>query len=102
MRTKQFVREEALDQAVELFWQQGYEATSIQNLVDKMGINRSSLYDTFGDKQQLFLVAMDRYIDRIVSERLAVFDTTGSGREAIRQFFADVVDYAVSDVERRG
>ena len=102
MRTKQFVREEALDKAVELFWQQGYEATSIQNLVDKMGINRSSMYDTFGDKQQLFLVAMERYIDRVVSKRLAVVNTTGSGKESIQQFFGDVVDYAVSDAERRG
>ena len=60
-RHKAFNREEVLDRAIEVFWAHGYEATSIQELVDSMGINRGSLYDTFGDKHRLFLEALDRY-----------------------------------------
>ena len=60
-RTKCFNRDEALEKAMQAFWAKGYEATSVQDLVDCMGINRGSLYDTFGDKHQLFLEALDQY-----------------------------------------
>ena len=58
---KQFDTDEALSKAMRAFWARGYEATSMQDLVDAMGINRGSLYDTFGDKRSLFLQALDRY-----------------------------------------
>ncbi|MGM0125554.1 TetR/AcrR family transcriptional regulator, transcriptional repressor for nem operon [Enterococcus sp. AZ194] len=60
-RTKEFDEEVVLDKAVQIFWQKGYEKTSIQDLVDTMGIHRRSIYDTFGDKHALFLRALDRY-----------------------------------------
>lgn len=56
-----FDRDEKLKQAMRLFWEKGYEATSMQELVDTLGINRFSLYNTFGDKRKLFLEAMERY-----------------------------------------
>jgi TetR/AcrR family transcriptional regulator, transcriptional repressor for nem operon len=62
---KQFERGVVLDRAMALFWQQGYEATSIQDLVDATGINRGSIYGTFGDKQGLFLAVLDRYAEKI-------------------------------------
>ncbi len=49
-RPKNFNPEEALNKAMDLFWDRGFEATSIQDLVDNVGINRASMYDTFGDK----------------------------------------------------
>ncbi len=49
----------ALDQVLEAFWDQGYEAASVQGLCSAMGINRGSLYDTFGDKETLFTACMD-------------------------------------------
>jgi TetR/AcrR family transcriptional repressor of nem operon len=49
---------------MQLFWEKGYEATSVQDLVEGMGINRFSLYDTFGSKHDLFLKALDRYRTR--------------------------------------
>ena len=52
---KQFDRHEVLDRAMAVFWKRGYEATSIQDLLEATGINRGSLYATFGNKQQLFL-----------------------------------------------
>jgi TetR/AcrR family transcriptional repressor of nem operon len=60
-RTKEFDQEQALDAAMHVFWERGYEATSIQELVDAMGVQRQSLYDTFGSKHELFLQSLMRY-----------------------------------------
>ena len=64
---KQFDRTEVLDRAMALFWTQGYEATSIDDLVEATGINRGSLYGTFGDKKRLFLAVLDRYWDTVAN-----------------------------------
>ncbi len=58
---KQFNHDEALSKAMSAFWAHGYDATSMQDLVDCMGINRGSLYATFGDKRSLFIEALRRY-----------------------------------------
>ncbi|MHC0429835.1 TetR/AcrR family transcriptional regulator [Streptomyces sp. O3] len=60
-RTKEFDPEAALQSALELFWRRGYEATSMADLVEHLGIGRASLYATFGNKRELYLKAMDRY-----------------------------------------
>ena len=60
-RTKEFEPLEALDAATELFWRKGYEAASMRELLDAMGIGRGSFYDTFGGKHALFLSALDRF-----------------------------------------
>mgnify|MGYP000267375213 CR=1 FL=1 len=66
-RSRQFDPDTALDAAMQVFWRQGYEATTIQDLVDEMGINRFSLYDTFGDKHALYLQTLDMYANCVVS-----------------------------------
>lgn len=66
---KQFDRNVALDKAMQVFWARGYEATSVQDLLDSMGLNRGSLYATFGDKHALFLEALRMY-DKDVRARL--------------------------------
>lgn len=60
-RTKQFDQQAAVDQAIALFTAQGYHGTTAQDLVDALGLSRSSLYDTFGDKHGLFLRALEQY-----------------------------------------
>ncbi|MBO9584076.1 MAG: TetR/AcrR family transcriptional regulator [Flavobacterium sp.] len=60
-RTKEFNEDQALDKAIEIFWHKGYNGTSAQDLVNHLGLSRSSLYDTFGDKQKLFVKALKRY-----------------------------------------
>jgi len=60
-RTKEFDQEQALDAAMRLFWDRGYEATSIQELVEATGVQRQSLYDTFGSKHEMFLQSLMRY-----------------------------------------
>ncbi len=61
-RTKAFDTDQALKQALHLFWKQGYEHTSMQDLVEAMGINRGSLYDTFGGKHALYVMAVEKYL----------------------------------------
>ncbi|GAA4920780.1 TetR/AcrR family transcriptional regulator [Streptomyces coeruleoprunus] len=60
-RTKEFDPDAALQKALELFWRRGYEATSMADLVEHLGIGRASLYATFGNKHELYLKALDRY-----------------------------------------
>jgi TetR/AcrR family transcriptional repressor of nem operon len=71
-RPKEFDNNTALDAAIEVFRRQGYEAASVQDLLDAMGINRGSLYDSFGNKHSLFLAALDRYDQRRYEEVCAV------------------------------
>ena len=60
-RPRQFDETEALQGAMEVFWRKGYEAAGVRELLDAMGVCRQSFYDTFGDKRQLFLRAIERY-----------------------------------------
>ncbi len=65
---KQFDQEQVLDKAMEMFWQKGYEGTSVQDLTTATGLGRGSLYGAFGDKEQFFLKVLDRYADRFQAE----------------------------------
>jgi TetR/AcrR family transcriptional repressor of nem operon len=86
-RPREFDRDAALDRAMIAFWASGYEATSIEDLVDRMGIQRGSLYGTFGDKRTLFLAALERYQQVVARELFEALDAPGSGLAAIRRFF---------------
>jgi len=80
-------REQALSQAMEVFWSQGYEASSVQNLLDAMGMNRGSMYSAFGDKRSLFLAAVDEYartLDELVEGLIIAPENP---LDAIRGFF---------------
>src|SRR5437667_8257693 len=61
-RPRAFDVDEALDQALKVFWRKGYEGTSLSDLTRAMGINRPSLYGAFGNKENLFRKALDRYV----------------------------------------
>lgn len=62
-RPREFCPDEALDKALHVFWRQGYEGTSLTDLTDAMGISRPSLYAAFGNKEELFRLALDRYAE---------------------------------------
>ena len=62
-RPREFDRDEALDKALHAFWKRGYEGTSLSELTEAMGINRPSLYAAFGSKEELFRMAVDRYVE---------------------------------------
>ncbi|WP_040162898.1 TetR/AcrR family transcriptional regulator [Microbacterium gorillae] len=101
-RTKEFDPDKALDDAMSLFWQRGYEATSMSDLVDELGVARASLYATFGDKHSLYLKALDRYTERrdpVVVERLSA---AGSPLAAVRAFVAEYGAEIIADKQPRG
>jgi len=101
-RQKEFNQDEVLQKAMEVFWRRGYEGASIQDLVQHMGINRQSMYDTFGDKHALFLQALDRYRE-IQSRRVfEILDRPGSVKRNVRLLFEEAVDRALSEEGRRG
>jgi TetR/AcrR family transcriptional repressor of nem operon len=101
-RPKQFDHEAVLDQAMRLFWQQGYAGTSIQDLVEATGINRASMYGTFGDKQHLFLAAVDRYVNRVSAARLEQLRAPGSAKAALCAYFEGMIAFATADGQRFG
>ena len=76
-----FDRDAALVQAMLLFWRHGYEATSVSDLTTAMGITPPSLYTAFGDKKQLFLEAVQRYLSGPVTSR-SIIDEAKDGRDA--------------------
>lgn len=80
---------------MELFWEQGYEATSVQDLVEQLGLNRSSLYNSFGGKHELFLEALDHY-RRQDGEMLRRHLHQGStAMDGIRRAFTAIAERAV-------
>ncbi|KQN99920.1 TetR/AcrR family transcriptional regulator [Paenibacillus sp. Leaf72] len=83
-RYKEFEENVVLDKAMKLFWEQGYEKTSMTDLVEHMGIHRRSLYDTFGDKHTLFLKAMDRFRTKVNSELAGVVKGSETAVEALQ------------------
>jgi TetR/AcrR family transcriptional repressor of nem operon len=101
-RQKEFDRDEVLHRAMEVFWARGYEGTSIQDLVKQMGINRQSIYDTFGDKHSLFLQALDCYREIHRRKAFEVLDRPGSVKKNLCLLFEQVVDRSLSEKDRRG
>ncbi len=89
-RPRDFDETEVLAQATELFWQRGYDATSLSDLLDHMGISRQSLYNTFGGKEQLFHRALEHYIENRLAPMLAGMEAPGADLRSIETHF-DVV-----------
>lgn len=85
-RPRTIDREAVLDRAVEVFWERGYDGTSLDDLTRVMGISRPSLYAAFGDKRQVFLAAIDAYAAGVGARPLAAFDAQQDVREAVRAF----------------
>ena len=99
---KSFQPEQALDKAMGLFWKQGYEGTSIEDLVQYMGLGRGSLYDTFGDKHALYLAALSQYLAKYQAQAVEFLEQTGRLSEILEGFFQAFIEELVSDPARRG
>lgn len=73
------------------FWEAGFEGSSMQNLVDRMGISRQSLYDTYGNKRELFEAALKRYREEVIEPALAsLSDTSRTPTELIRNHLESI------------
>lgn len=84
---KQFNVDETLTRAMEAFWARGYEATSMRDLVDATGVNRASLYATYGDKRELFLTAFRKYDEEVRQRTLDELSKNLGPADAIRAIF---------------
>ncbi|MFF0461589.1 TetR/AcrR family transcriptional regulator [Streptomyces mexicanus] len=98
-RPRTFDEERALAAAMHTFWEKGYEATSTQDLCEATGLGRSSIYNTFKSKHDLFARALAHYIETTTAAQLAVLeDVRLSGAERIRVLLGRVVE---GEAERR-
>jgi len=102
-RPKQFNPDDAIEKAMQVFWHKGYEATSMEDLLTAMDLNRGSLYDTFGGKRELFLKAMDRYCSAGgIGSGLSILKEPGPALPLIRRFIDHMLEFGLSDPLRRG
>ena len=101
-RQKTFEKEEVLEKAMETFWRFGFEGTSMQSLVKNMGISRSSMYETFGDKRSLFEEAITHYEKTRMQGMIDCLQELGASKSAIVKIFNRMIDQSLDDKEKRG
>ncbi len=90
---KQFDPDEALEKAMRLFWAKGYAATGMAELQARMGIGRKSLYDTFGNKRQLFIKALQLYSTSEIRRMFSALNKEGSPLGNVRRLMRTLEDY---------
>ncbi|WP_010181467.1 TetR/AcrR family transcriptional regulator [Aquimarina agarilytica] len=100
-RPEDFHREQVLTKIQNVFWIKGYNGTSMQDLVDASGLNRSSIYNSFGNKMELYKLVLKNYqhenktvLDQICSNK--------NGLASIQSLFDVTIDYMINDKERKG
>lgn len=85
-RPRSFDTEQALERALEVFWRHGFQGASLSELTEAMGLSKPSLYAAFGDKEELYLKALDRYLTGRVAQHVSFLDTEPNGRLAVEGF----------------
>jgi TetR/AcrR family transcriptional repressor of nem operon len=101
-RPREFDESAALDAAMDCFWRDGYEATSVRDLAACMGITGTSLYNAFGDKRSLFRQALERYAERSTRERIERLEATRPPKQAVQAFLNEIVERSLDSLDRRG
>lgn len=101
-RRKSFDEAQVLDAAIDCFWRQGLKSASVRDLADQMGIAGPSLYNAYGCKSELFAKALERYADCQARPHLAELERENPPRQAILQFFSQLIDKASDRGESRG
>ena len=100
-RPREFDEASVLDAAMDCFWRDGYEATSVRGLAGRMGITGASLYNAFEDKRALFRTVLQRYAEQSMRERIARLESTLPPKQAVRAFVGEIVEHSVEG-DRRG
>ena len=101
-RPKAFTEEEVLKKAADLFWKQGFHATSMDNLVKELGINRASIYNTFGGKKALFEKALSSYQNENKTRIDNFLTKQSSIKEGIKKLFLLEINDVFNDCDRKG
>jgi TetR/AcrR family transcriptional repressor of nem operon len=91
-RTKQFDERQALVSAMLVFWEKGYEGTSINDLEQAMGLKRTSIYNTFGNKSAIFERVMSCYKESVMAALFAELDSAPDIREGVRRMLNGALD----------
>jgi TetR/AcrR family transcriptional regulator, transcriptional repressor for nem operon len=100
-RPREFDETTALEAAMNCFWAQGFEQTSVRDLAEQMGITGASLYNAFGDKRSLYRQAFVHYLAQTVRDRVARLAELPP-TQAIRAFFDEIIERSADDEQRRG
>ena len=100
-RPREFDETAVLEAAMQHFWAQGYELTSVRDLANCMGITGPSLYNAFGDKRSLYRRALDYYLEQSVYDRISRLEGLPPV-DAVRAFFDEIIERSVSDKQRKG
>lgn len=100
-RPREFDEQEVLNAALERFWAQGFDATSMRDLIESTGLTAASLYNAFGDKRALYRKSLDHYVQRGIRERLARCRDLPP-RQALEAFFQDVLCRSLEDPQHKG
>lgn len=101
-RTKEFNEDQVLDKAIEIFWHKGYNGTSAQDLVTHLGLSRSSLYDTFGDKQKLFVASLKKYQKQSQDQIVHLFDISENIKQTLHDIFKQAIDESLENRITKG
>jgi TetR/AcrR family transcriptional repressor of nem operon len=101
-QVRRFDPAERLDRAVDAFWENGFEGSAMQALCKAMGIFPGSLYGTYGDKQRLFVQAVDRYMSTVSAEAVEILGRDASGLGALRAYFRKLIDGIVDGKRQWG
>ncbi|OIC73532.1 TetR/AcrR family transcriptional regulator [Acinetobacter nosocomialis] len=101
-RPRNFDRDAALDKAMNLFWRNGYEATSINDLTKAMEINPPSLYASFGNKEKLFIEAVDYYVKNFGNYRIEALKESLTAQEGIKNLLIRTIDQFYSKPDKTG
>lgn len=101
-RTREFDVDAAVEAATDVFWRQGYAATSIQHLVEATGVGRGSLYAAFGSKDGLYEAVLARYAELVAAANTDRLARAAPARDVLRDLLSSVVDDMARDPDRRG
>ena len=100
-RPREFDETAVLDAAMQCFWQRGYEATSVRDLIAQTGLTSASLYNAFGDKRALYQTALERYVAASIDDRIQRCEALPP-YEGVAAFFAEIIRRSVADRDHKG
>jgi TetR/AcrR family transcriptional regulator, transcriptional repressor for nem operon len=101
-RTKEFDTDEILGKAIDLFRDKGYNGCSMQDVVDGLGLSRSSIYETWGDKRQLFLEALKKYLREGMATLKENLNKTTDVRHGLKKVFESILPCSPEDPLQKG